>query len=531
MASPLSILKTVINLKHIHVESLECLKVPVTKFGQVAEQEHIIVHARPFKRKQCLCPICKQKCVCNGRKHKTASHWRAPNLNGVPVFIAYCPQRIYCLEHGALNEYIPWSDGTSRFTEDFNNEVAWMVCQMTKTAIAAYLGINWRTVGHCVNAAHGRIEPDVTDRLRGLRRICIDETSYSSGHCYITVVYDLDRNRVVWVHDKHGRDVFEEFCMLLTPEERERIEVVAGDGARWIDSCVKDFLPNAVRCVDFFHVVEWANHALDKVRVSTANKALREYNQRKSELMQLAESAECIRKDALQELATMPKRGRPSKRKQELMKTLRKLDEFTAQQDTQVSGSSKLEQASADLDNLLKGSNAVRGAKHALGHRPERRTENQTDTVKLIENSFPDLYRAYQLKEALRLILHMKQPQQAKDELTKWISEAGESELKPIAELSAKIKRHYTNIINSVTYQVNSAKSESTNTTIKSLIKLARGFRNLDNMISLIYLKCSDLVIPLNNRIQPTPEYQAMMRDIANERRRAREEALRLQVS
>ena len=185
MASPLSILKTVINLKHIHVESLECLKVPVTKFGQVAEQEHIIVHARPFKRKQCLCPICKQKCVCNGRKYQAASHWRAPNLNGVPVFIAYCPQRIYCLEHGALNEYIPWSDGTSRFTEDFNNEVAWMVCQMTKTAIAAYLGINWRTVGHCVNAAHGRIEPDVTDRLRGLRRICIDETSYSSGHCYM----------------------------------------------------------------------------------------------------------------------------------------------------------------------------------------------------------------------------------------------------------------------------------------------------------------------------------------------------------
>ncbi|MCR5772911.1 MAG: transposase, partial [Butyrivibrio sp.] len=45
----------------------------------------------------------------------------------------------------------------------------------------------------------------------------------------------------------------------------------------------------------------------------------------------------------------------------------------------------------------------------------------------------------------------------------------------------------------------NSAKSESTNTTIKGLIKLARGFRNLDNMITLIYLKCSDIVVPLCN--------------------------------
>ena len=173
MASPLSILKTVINLKHIHVESLECLKVPVTKFGQVAEQEHIIVHARPFKRKQCLCPICKQKCVCNGRKYQAASHWRAPNLNGVPVFIAYCPQRIYCLEHGALNEYIPWSDGTSRFTEDFNNVAelcAAILARGVSSQIKRGLGKEYMPRSEALSTLRGRIDIPETLKTQALQR-------------------------------------------------------------------------------------------------------------------------------------------------------------------------------------------------------------------------------------------------------------------------------------------------------------------------------------------------------------------------
>ena len=49
---------------------------------------------------------------------------------------------------------------------------------------------------------------------------------------------------------------------------------------------------------------------------------------------------------------------------------------------------------------------------------------------------------------------------------------------------------------------------------------MARGFRNLDNMIALIYLRCSDLVVPLHNRPQPSAAWQKRKRDEANARRR-----------
>ena len=65
-----------------------------------------------------------------------------------------------------------------------------------------------------------------------MRHICVDETSYKKGHKYITVVYDMDKNKVIWISQGHGADVFTEFCNQLTPEERSNIEIVAGDGAK-----------------------------------------------------------------------------------------------------------------------------------------------------------------------------------------------------------------------------------------------------------------------------------------------------------
>ncbi len=413
---------------------------------------------------------------------------------------------------------------------------------MSKTAICEYLSINWRTVGNCIKASHARLEPDLSLRIHDdVRRICVDETAYRKGYKYITVVYDMDKNRVIWIHDGHGYDVFAEFCKLLTPEEREKIEIVAGDGASWIDTCKKEFFPNATRCIDFFHVAQWINKALDEVRISTAAKARREYNslrdkyiKAEAEAVVAAEKAKQDYHDALEELVAMPRRGRPSARKLELVSFIEEYEAAQASENSQsrpVGRPKKVQltpEHEASLKELSDRIDDFKGAKFALGHNPENCTDNQLEKLQLIENNYPDLYRAYQLKEALRLILHMKDSDQAATELAKWIDDAKNSGLRPMEKLAEKIENlHKENILNAIKCQANSAKSESTNTTIKGLIKLARGFRNLDNMIALIYLKCSDIVVPLCNRPQPSAEYLARKRARANELRRLREEQRR----
>ncbi len=143
MALSITILKHVLNFKRMHIEKCKEATTKYQAFGEDYVQPSIFVYARPFKRSQCLCPKCKKKCVLNGHRMQEKSKWRAPNLNGMPVYILYKPQRILCPEHGALNEFVPWADGNSRFTPEFNDEVAWFVCRMSKTAISEYLSINW----------------------------------------------------------------------------------------------------------------------------------------------------------------------------------------------------------------------------------------------------------------------------------------------------------------------------------------------------------------------------------------------------
>ncbi|WP_376716038.1 transposase [Enterococcus dongliensis] len=56
----------------------------------------------------------------------------------------------------------------------------------------------------------------------------------------MTIVVDHDTNSVIWCHDKHGKEVLSDFFELLTPEQRESIECISADGARWIAACIEE---------------------------------------------------------------------------------------------------------------------------------------------------------------------------------------------------------------------------------------------------------------------------------------------------
>lgn len=142
MALLLSVLKTVIKLNSILVNSYEIVQTAIHKYGEVYDQAQILVHARPYRSKQRKCPVCGRKCPGYDYKYKDESRWRAPDLNGVPVYICYRPKHIRCLEHNVQTEALPWADGTTRSTPEFNDEITWLVTRMSRSAIADYKGIN-----------------------------------------------------------------------------------------------------------------------------------------------------------------------------------------------------------------------------------------------------------------------------------------------------------------------------------------------------------------------------------------------------
>ena len=79
----------------------------------------------------------------------------------------------------------------------------------------------------------------------------------------------------------------------------------------------------------------------------------------------------------------------------------------------------------------------------------------------------------------------------ARENLDRWLWRASHSRIGSVKDLYAKIKCNYDGILNTIRLGVSNARIEATNNKIKLLIRTAYGFRNMNNMLSLIMLSCS----------------------------------------
>lgn len=413
---------------------------------------HIRIHARPNVWHEDDCPFCHKRCRRYDKKNPHPRIWRGLDWGGTLVEISYDTHRIECPEHGVLVADVPWAYPGSGFTKDFDLTVGWLATYLPRSTVSEYMRIDWETVGRCVHRTMNDIEPEISRRLDGLVNIGIDETSYKKGHKYITIVVNHDTNTVVWAAQGHGKSVLTQFYRQLTPEQLSSIRVVTGDGAKWITECVNAFTPGCERCVDPFHVVEWAMEALDEVRREVWREAY-------DEALQLAKEHH-------------GKKGRPS------------ADDVEA----------------AMVKAAKAKANEIKNSAYALGKAPEHLTENQQAKVEMIAKNNNRLYRAYCMKEMLRLLLKMKDVNEAEAELKQWLWRASHSRIDAFKKLYQKVRRHKEHILNAIRLGMSNARIEAINNKIKLIIRKAYGFRNIQNMLDMVYLVCSDLRITLPNR-------------------------------
>ncbi len=413
---------------------------------------HIRIKARPNKWHENDCPFCHKRCKCYDHQSTAPRIWRGLDWGGTLVEVEYRTHRIECPEHGVLVADVPWAYPGSGFTRDFDLTVAWLAVYLPRSVVSEYMRIDWETVGRCVHRTLNDIEPERSRRLDNLVNIGIDETSYKKGHKYITVIVNHDTNAVVWAAQGHGKGVLTQFYRQLTPEQLSSIRVVTGDGAKWITECVNEFTPDCERCVDPFHVVEWAMEALDEVRREVWREA---YN----EAVQLAREHP-------------RKKGRP--RADDAESAMVKAAKVRAEE--------------------------IKNSAYALGKAPEHLTKNQQAKVAMIAENNSRLYRAYRMKETLRLLLKIKDTEEAEAALKRWLWWASHSRIDAFKELYLKIKRHRKHILNTIRLGMSNARIEATNNKIKLIVRKAYGFRNIQNMLDMVYLVCSDLRVPLPNR-------------------------------
>lgn len=246
MVSTNTLCKNILNVKNAVFEDCNL-------YSDEDGVKHILIKARPNKWHKNDCPFCHKACPVYDNHSSKPSTWRDLDWGGMLVEVDHQTHRINCPEHEVYVVEVPWVYPGSRFTKDFSTT-------------SYFMRVDWETVGRCVNRTLHDLEPDRSRRLDRLVNIGIDKTSYKKGHTYITVIVNHDTNTVVWASEGHGKLLLKKLHKQLTHEQFSTIKIGARDGAKWITKCVNESTPECVRCVDSFHVVEWAMEALDEVR-------------------------------------------------------------------------------------------------------------------------------------------------------------------------------------------------------------------------------------------------------------------------
>jgi len=231
--------------------------------GFEEEAGELVLHVHPTWQSP-RCGRCGRKC--DGLyDFRDGRSWRHLDFGGVRVLLRYNLRRVDCRKCGVVVERVPWSvDVDSRFTTEFEEQVAYQAQRTDKSAVEKLMGIAWRTVGRIIERVVKRLRPD--DPLANLVEIGVDELSYRKQHHYISLVTDHNTGKIVWGHQGKSADSLVAFFDELGDERCKMIKVVTMDMSQAFISAVRLKCPNAQIVFDRFHVQKLVGDAVDETR-------------------------------------------------------------------------------------------------------------------------------------------------------------------------------------------------------------------------------------------------------------------------
>lgn len=137
------------------------------------------------------------------------------------------------------------------------------------------------------------------------------------------------------------------------------------------------------------------------------------------------------------------------------------------------------------------------GSRYAWLHNPETATEKQQEQIKTLSKLHLKTARAYQIRLALRSVYELRGIKKAEYALKHWYFWATHSRIEPIIKAAKTIREHWTGVIAFFNDRLANGLAEGVNSVIQTLKRRARGYANVKNFITMIYLICGKLTFNL----------------------------------
>jgi transposase len=139
----------------------------------------------------------------------------------------------------------------------------------------------------------------------------------------------------------------------------------------------------------------------------------------------------------------------------------------------------------------------IKGTRWSLLKAPSKQSIEQLALLGEVQQANRALYRAFLLKEELRLLYQLDDPTLAPDHLAAWLAWASRSRLEPFVRLARTIRRHRDGILAAIRLGLNNGRLEGLNSRIRLISHRSFGFHSASPLIALVYLCCTGIVIDL----------------------------------
>lgn len=139
----------------------------------------------------------------------------------------------------------------------------------------------------------------------------------------------------------------------------------------------------------------------------------------------------------------------------------------------------------------------IKGTRWSLLKAPAKQTTGQLALLAEVQQANKPMFRAFLLKEELRLLYHLDDPRLAPEHLDAWLAWASRSRLEAFIKLARTIRRHRTGILAAIRLGLNNGRLEGLNSRIRLISHRSFGFHSADPLIALVYLCCAGVDIEL----------------------------------
>jgi len=337
-----------------------------------------------------------------GRRWRHTDAWRVKTVVVAPV------RRVKCRWCGIRVEKVPWARPKSRFTHDFEAEILDRARESSIQGVCRQLGVHWTSV---MRLLERWVQESAEKQFRRkLRRIGVDEVSYGRGHKkYLTIVWDHDSGRAVWIGKGREQDTLDAFFVKLGARRARRLVCVTMDMAKGYIAATKQHAPQSDIVFDRFHIERYLTRAMDEVR--------------KQEYW---------------------RRGRAHRQ-------------------------------------------VVRGKKWLLLRKWRRLHWRRRGELAELLALNQRLFRAYVLKEQFEHAWSYTTEKGMRAFIVRWRRSLNWTRLRPLIEFWQLLMRHIDGVVAWARHRLTNAALEGNNSRVRGLSIRARGYRNPDNLMVVLY--------------------------------------------